>query len=572
MRLKMKKLPLGISNYEQLITNNYIYVDKTKYIEKLEDLSDHTIMFLRPRKFGKTFFKSTLEFYYDINKKDKFDELFKNTYIGKNPTINRNKYCILRFNFSGISTETIEETIKGFKREVASSIEVFVQKYGLNFFVNRECEAEGILDDLFKAFYIQKPEEKIYVIIDEYDHFANELLGFRTDEFKNLVSKNGKIRKWYEILKKGTETVVDRIFITGVAPVTLDSTTSGFNIARDITRNINFNDMLGFSQKDVEYLMDELEIPKDKQKELLPIIKTNYDGYVFSTMIKENMENYRLYNSNMTLYFLNMYQEQNNMPEELVDINIISDYSKIEAFMDLCQNMNKMELLEKIVAGDLIESELTEKFNAEIEFGEKELVSLLFYLGYLTIKEKDFDVIEFGVPNDVIRKIYSDYFLEYIKRRSGITNEISQKEILKEIFLEGKINKLLEILQEFLTNLSNRDYARFDEKYVKVIFYSICRMLKSLYVKSELEVGGKYADILLIPKDEIKERYSILIEFKYIKQEDYEKDNSLLKQKQDQAKEQLQKYRNTEEIKMLPKLKSYSVVVIKDRIKYEEIN
>ena len=568
----MRKLPNGISNYEQIVKENRIYVDKTKYIEKIEDLSDHTIMFLRPRKFGKTLFTSTLECYYDINKKDKFDELFKNTYIGKNPTPNRNKYCILRFNFSGISTETIEETIKGFKREVASSIEVFVQKYGLNFFVNRECEAEGILDDLFKAFYIQKPEEKIYVIIDEYDHFANELLGFRTDEFKNLVSKNGKIRKWYEILKKGTETVVDRIFITGVAPVTLDSTTSGFNIARDITRNINFNDMLGFSQKDVEYLMDELEISKEKQKELLPIIKTNYDGYVFSTMIKENMENYRLYNSNMTLYFLNMYQEQNNMPEELVDINIISDYSKIEAFMDLCQNMNKMELLEKIVAGDLIESELTEKFNAEIEFGEKELVSLLFYLGYLTIKEKDFDVIEFGVPNDVIRKIYSDYFLEYIKRRSGITNEISQKEILKEIFLEGKINKLLEILQEFLTNLSNRDYARFDEKYIKVIFYSICRMLKSLYVKSELEVGGKYADILLIPKDEIKERYSILIEFKYIKQEDYEKDNSLLKQKQDQAKEQLQMYKSTEEIKMLPKLKSYSVVVIKDRIEYEEIN
>ena len=568
----MRKLPNGISNYEQIVKENRIYVDKTKYIEKLEDLSDHTIMFLRPRKFGKTLFTSTLECYYDINKKDKFGELFKNTYIGKNPTSNKNKYCILRFNFSGISTETIEETIKGFKREVASSIEVFVQKYGLNFFVNRECEAEGILDDLFKAFYIQKPEEKIYVIIDEYDHFANELLGFRTDEFKNLVSKNGKIRKWYEILKKGTETVVDRIFITGVAPVTLDSTTSGFNIARDITRNINFNDMLGFSQKDVEYLMDELEIPKDKQKELLPIIKTNYDGYVFSTMIKENMENYRLYNSNMTLYFLNMYQEQNHMPEELVDINIISDYSKIEAFMDLCQNMSKMELLEKIVAGDLIESELTEKFNAEIEFGEKELVSLLFYLGYLTIKEKDFDVIEFGVPNDVIRKIYSDYFLEYIKRRSGITNEISQKEILKEIFLEGKINKLLEILQEFLTNLSNRDYARFDEKYIKVIFYSICRMLKSLYVKSELEVGGKYADILLIPKDEIKERYSILIEFKYIKQEDYEKDNSLLKQKQDQAKEQLQMYKSTEEIKMLPKLKSYSVVVIKDRIEYEEIN
>ena len=568
----MRKLPNGISNYEQIVKENRIYVDKTKYIEKLEDLSDHTIMFLRPRKFGKTLFTSTLECYYDINKKDKFEELFKNTYIGKNPTPNRNKYCILRFNFSGVNTDTIESTLKGFREKVDLGINAFVESYGLDFYNNPEQSTEALLGNLFQAFRFQLIEQKIYVIIDEYDHFANELLGFRTDEFKNLIAKNGKIRKWYEILKEGTETVVDRIFITGVAPVTLDSTTSGFNIARDITRNINFNDMLGFSKKDVEYLMDELEITKNKQKELLPIIKTNYDGYVFSTMIKENMENYRLYNSNMTLYFLNMYQEQNNMPEELVDINIISDYSKIEAFMDLCQNMSKMELLEKIVAGDLIESELTEKFNAEIEFGEKELVSLLFYLGYLTIKEKGIQKCKFQIPNDIIKEIYTKYFLKYISKKANIvTDSIDTETINSELLFKGNIQKLLDILKEFLTNLSNRDYARFDEKYVKVIFYSICRMLGTLYVKSELEIGGKYADILLIPKDDVKERYSILIEFKYIKQEDYEKDNSLLKQKQDQAKEQLQKYKNTEEIKMLPKLKSYAAIVIKDRIEYEEI-
>ena len=568
----MRKLPNGISNYEEIIKENRIYVDKTMYIEKLENLSDKTLMFLRPRKFGKTLFTSTLECYYDINKRDKFDELFKNTYIGKNPTPNRNKYCILRFNFSGVNTDTIESTLKGFREKVDLGINAFVESYGLDFYNNPEQSTEALLGNLFQAFRFQLIEKKIYVIIDEYDHFANELLGFRTDEFKNLIAKNGKIRKWYEILKEGTETVVDRIFITGVAPVTLDSTTSGFNIARDITRNINFNDMLGFSKKDVEYLMDELEITKNKQKELLPIIKTNYDGYVFSTMIKENMENYRLYNSNMTLYFLNMYQEQNHMPEELVDINIISDYSKIEAFMDLCQNMSKMELLEKIVAGDLIESELTEKFNAEIEFGEKELVSLLFYLGYLTIKEKGIQKCKFQIPNDIIKEIYTKYFLRYISKKANIvTDSIDTETINSELLFNGKINGLLEILKKFLTNLSNRDYARFDEKYVKVIFYSICRMLGTVYVKSEPEVGGKYADILLIPKDEIKERYSILIEFKYIKQEDYEKDNSLLKQKQEQAKEQLQKYKNTEEIKMLPKLKSYAAIVIKDRIEYEEI-
>ena len=567
----MRKLPNGISNYEKLIEENRIYVDKTMYIEKMEDLADSTIMFLRPRKFGKTLFTSTLECYYDKNRADKFEKLFGNTYIGKNPTPNKNRYCILRFNFSGISTNTVEETMKGFREKVDLGINRFVTDYEIEFYNNPDQSTEGILGSIFEAFRTQRRDEKIYVIIDEYDHFANELLGFRTDEFKDLVAKNGKIRKWYEILKEGTESVVDRIFITGVAPITLDSTTSGFNIARDITKNIMFNDMLGFSKEDVKYLMTEIDIPEEKQKELLPTIKENYDGYVFSDMIKNEYEKYKMYNSNMTLYFLNLYQEENKIPDELIDNNIISDYRKIEAFMDLCQNMNKIELLEKIVAEEPVESELTEKFNAEISFGEKELISLLFYLGYLTIKENEFGVLKFVTPNEVIRTIYSNYFLEYIKRKAGINEEIKNGEMIKEILLEGKIDKAIETLGTFLTNLSNRDYQRFDEKYIKVIFYSICRMLGAVYVKSELEVGGEYADILIVPKEKIQERYGVLLEFKYIKQEEYNKNPELLQQKQQEAKSQLERYTKTEELKAIPNLRSYAVVVIKDKIEVEEL-
>lgn len=463
----MRKLPNGISNYEQIINENRIYVDKTRFIEKMENLSDNTIMFLRPRKFGKTLFTSILECYYDKNKADRFEELFGKTYIGKNPTANKNRYCILRFNFSGISTNTVEETMKGFREKVDLGINRFVTDYEIEFYNNPEQSTEGILGSIFEAFRTQRRDEKIYVIIDEYDHFANELLGFRTDEFKELVAKNGKIRKWYEILKEGTESVVDRIFITGVAPITLDSTTSGFNIARDITKNIEFNDMLGFSKEDVKYLMAEIEIEEEKQEKLLPIIKENYDGYIFSDMIEEQYEKYKIYNSNMTLYFLNSYREQQKIPNDLVDTNILSDYRKIEAFMDLCQNMNKIELLEKIVAEEPIESELTEKFNAEISFGEKELVSLLFYLGYLTIVKKGFSKCSFKIPNDVIRKIYSEYFLEYISRKAKIiTDQIDTEKINEEILLNGKIEKVIDILEMYLTNLSNRDYQRFDEKYI----------------------------------------------------------------------------------------------------------
>ena len=566
----MRKLPNGISNYEDIVAENRIYVDKTMYIEKMEDLADKTIMFLRPRKFGKTLFTSTLECYYDKNRADKFDELFGNTYIGKNPTPNQNRYCILRFNFSGISTNTVEETMKGFREKVDLGINRFVTDYEIEFYNNPEQSTEGILGSIFEAFRTQRRGEKIYVIVDEYDHFANELLGFKTDEFKDLVAKNGKVRKWYEILKEGTETVVDRIFITGVAPITLDSTTSGFNIAENLTRDIDFNDMLGFCKEDVKYIMTELDIPEEKQEELLPIIKENYDGYIFSSEIKENMEKYKIYNSNMTLYFLKKYITRNEIPDELVDTNIISDYGKIEAFMNLCQNMNKIELLEKIVAEEPVESELTEKFNAEISFGEKELISLLFYLGYLTIKENEFGVLKFTTPNEVIRTIYSNYFLEYIKRKAGINEEIKNGEMIKEILLEGKIDKAMETLGLFLTNLSNRDYQRFDEKYIKVIFYSICRMLGSIYVKSELEVGGEYADILLVPREKIYERYSVLLEFKYIKQEEYNKRPELLEQKKKEAIEQLKRYDNTEEISSIPKLRSYAVIVVKDKIEIKE--
>ena len=285
----MKKLPYGISNYEKIIEENYEYIDKTQYIEKLENLSEPNIMFLRPRKFGKTLFTSVMENYYDVKKADKFEKLFGDAYIGKNPTPNKNSYNILRFNFSGIDTSTVETTIQGFKNKVANSINLFINYYNMEFYVNYEQEAEEILDSLLKAFLIQKQEEKIYVIIDEYDHFANELLGFYPEEFKNLVSKNGKIRKWYEVLKQGTETVVDRIFITGVAPITLDSLTSGFNIGTDITRDERFNEMMGFTQEELIKLLNEQEISKEEQEKIIPIMKENYDGYKFTLRGKERI-------------------------------------------------------------------------------------------------------------------------------------------------------------------------------------------------------------------------------------------------------------------------------------------
>ena len=563
--MTMKKLPYGISDYERIVENNYYYIDKTMYIEKLENLPEPYIMFLRPRKFGKTLFTSTIENYYDINKKEKFQELFGETYIGKNPTKLKNSYYILRFNFSGIDTTNEETTIKGFQKKIMSSVRMFVEKYELDFYINAEDEAENILNNLIKAFNIQKADKKIYVIIDEYDYFANELLGFKTNHFKNLVSKNGKVRKWYEILKEGTESVVDRIFITGVAPITLDSLTSGFNISSDKTKDERFNEMIGFTENELKKLMNDQNINEESQEEILPIMRQNYDGYKFSLYGKE-----KIYNSNMCLYFLNNYIELGRVQEELVDVNIASDYNKIGNMLSLCKNENRINIIEKTVLGEKLPTKITQKFNPEIGFGEKELLSMLYYLGYLTIVGEKLGKVELKVPNQVMKEIYAEYFLELIERETELKIEENEYDkILQEIAIEGKMDAFVKTVERYLKNLSNRDYERFNEKYVKLLFYSIAMNFDIYDVKSEMEIERGYSDLVLSPREEQKNKgyYSIIIEFKYLKKEEEKK----LKNMQKEAKQQLERYCNTRYIKDIKKISKYIIIAINDKLYVEKI-
>ena len=557
------KMPYGISNYEKIINDGYYYVDKTMYIEKLENLPETNIMFLRPRKFGKTLFTSVLENYYDKNKKESFEKLYGNTYIGKNPTKLKNSYCILRFNFSGINTENEETTMKGFKEKVTISIEGFTKKYGIEFYINPEQTVEGMTRSLIEAFKIQKPQEKIYIIIDEYDHFANELLGFNTEQFRNLVSKNGKVRKWYEILKEGTETVVDRIFITGVAPITLDSLTSGFNIGTDITQDEEFNEMIGFTEEELKEILKNQEISLKEQEKIIPIMKENYDGYKFCLKAKN-----QIYNSNMCLYFLSRYIRLGEIPDKLIDTNIASDYSKIGKMLDLCKGENRLEILRKTVQGEPIVNTIIEKFNPAKEFTENDMISMLYYLGYLTISGELVGIPELTIPNKVMKEIYADYFMQMMDKEAEfrIDNNANQ-EILIQLAKEGRIDKIVEILKIYLNNLSNRDLIKFDEKYIKLIFYCIAMNIKAYSTKSEMEVNRNYPDILLVPRDSSKGYKAVMVEFKYIKKGEVAK----LEDKQKEAKEQIERYSSFEDIKDIQGLRKYTIVVVTNDIYVEEI-
>ncbi|MGB0931318.1 MAG: AAA family ATPase, partial [Chitinophagales bacterium] len=267
----MMKIPYGsVGTFNDLVTQGYLYVDRTMYLEKLEALNKKHLFFLRPRRFGKSLFVSVLEHYYGLEHQDKFDRLFGKYYIGQNPTPLRNSYLVLKFNFSGINTATNETTHKGFLSNVRIGISRFLKKYSSifnpkNLEVLQNISApEIMLNQLWYWVQTESQGKKVYVLIDEYDQFTNEMVAYRFEEFKKVVGRNGWIRKFYETLKIGADDgIIDRTFITGVTPVTLDSLTSGFSIASDLSTDFRFGEMMGFMHEEVKDILKKIGVEED---------------------------------------------------------------------------------------------------------------------------------------------------------------------------------------------------------------------------------------------------------------------------------------------------------------------
>ncbi|MCR4431000.1 MAG: AAA family ATPase, partial [Tepidanaerobacteraceae bacterium] len=209
------KIPYGISNFKSLREQGYLYVDKTPYIEKLENLNSKYIFFIRPRRFGKSLFLSTLEHYYDVNAEENFLKLFGDLYIGKNPTVFRNQYLILKMNFSGLNTSTKRELKQSFHLRVLDSIVNFLNIYSSSFenMLGIKEKIEHMADTgsaLIKFIdAVKTTGKKIYLIIDEYDHFANDIIAMgEKDFYKDIIRASGFVRDFYETVKIGTESVI----------------------------------------------------------------------------------------------------------------------------------------------------------------------------------------------------------------------------------------------------------------------------------------------------------------------------------------------------------------------------
>ena len=348
------KLTYGISNYKRIATQGYYYVDKTPFIHKLENPNEPYVFFLRPRRFGKSLTVSLLNYYYGIEYKKEFQELFGNYFIGKNPTQRSNSYYVLNFDFSRIDTKYPVSTFEGFLMNVKTGLKVFNSRYKLL----DKSDIEKVLSlkspnfmliEFFALYKQYHNEKKIYLIIDEYDHFANELIAFQLDEFSKIVSKNGFVRKFYEAIKTATfEGIVDRLFATGIMPITLDSLTSGFNIARNVTLDKEYNEIMGFTEKEISDLIEEIckSCPECDKNKIIQDMRDWYNGYLFHKDAQE-----KVYNPDMVLYFANYLIKDKNCtyPERMLDANIASDYGKVRNLISVKDRKQNIRILEEFL-------------------------------------------------------------------------------------------------------------------------------------------------------------------------------------------------------------------------------
>ncbi len=507
-----KRIPYGISNYQTIAREGYLYVDKTRFIRVLEENQEPFVFFLRPRRFGKSLFVSLLSNYYDRLQKGHFDEFFTGTDIWKNPTSKRGSYYILNFDFSGISTSSENQLVESFSRKIHNYLNLFLAKYDIPITLQTHSSPADVLAEFF-SLVSTRIEGQIYVIVDEYDHFAHELLGFDIDLFHQSLGGNGFIRKWFEVLKEATTTVVGRIFATGVSPITLDSLTSGFNIARDLTRSPRLHEMMGFTESEVTWLIHEALPEELIFPGMMETLREYYDGYCFS-----EDGTARLFNSDMVLYYLARCLDRQKPPEKLLDSNIISDYSKLEKLMRIKAPDQNFSVLTRITSDGFVSANLTEIYTLDISFSEDDFISLLFYLGLLTIQESLPGRVQLKTPNYVIHGLYHDFMMQMISREAGLDVQSSViADAIYQIAYSGKCDKLVSLVEEILHAFSNRDYIGFDEKYLKILIFAYAHMSTLYLVKSEYEVAGGYIDIAFLPREPWHPDYYALFELKYIK-------------------------------------------------------
>ena len=554
----MKALPYGLSDFPRIRCEDYYYVDKTRFIEMLERQPPYLFL-IRPRRFGKSLFLAMLEAYYSIDYAGRFEELFGELYIGQHPTKRHNSYMVLRFNFSEVSSK-LEFVERSFCEYCCMVMKNFILKYehllgsGIWEVVNPdETNPEQMLAAL-KEYVSRTDCPRIYLLIDEYDNFTNTILSsYGQERYQEKTHGEGFIRGFFNNIKDSTSNAgaaVERLFITGVSPITMDDVTSGFNIGTNISMLPQFNDIIGFSEDEVRkmitYYKDENALPEDVTVDrLVELMKPWYDNYCFSSRKLEE----RMFNSDMTLYFLNSYLQQQLPPETMVDNNIRTDYSKLRHLIRIDKTFGvNTSVIQQIVTEGSITAQISTSFPAEKLTDTENFKSLLFYFGMLSIQGTDFGSAILGIPNLTVREQLYTYLVEAYREAKMFDLDLSSfSGLVKGMALRGEWEAVFRFFARELERQSAIREFIDGEAHVKGFLLAYLGLTQGYVLFPEHESSKGYADFYMMP-DLLHQpdiAYSYIVEVKYTKRDASEGEIASLKK---EAAEQLVRYAADEKV------------------------
>ena len=550
MKQNVKRLPYGINDFEAIIEQNQYYVDKTMYLPLLENQPSN-IFFIRPRRFGKSIFLSMLHAYYDCSKKEKFQALFGDLWVGKHPTPLQGKYQILHLDFSyvGGSIEKLEENFNMYLRVKLDGFMRVYQEFYLADFKEKFFKSDSAVEKL--ALLQDETATKgipLYLIIDEYDNFTNTVLN---EQGENVYWAITHADGFYRDVFKKFKGMFERIFITGVSPVTLDDVTSGFNIGWHISTKPEFNQMLGFSLEEVRkmfaYYKEVGGIPATSDIEaMIDEMKPWYDNYCFSEDALRTQS--KVFNCDMVIYYLRNYMDRGEAPKEMIDPNTKTDYNKMKKLLQLDKlDGDRKGVIRTIAETGQIVAPLTETFSAYSLTDPQIFTSLLFYYGMLTIKGTRGDKMILGIPNNNVRKQYYGYLKDLYEEKAYVdTNQLT--DYYYDMAYEGRWREGLQFMADAYSKVSSVRDGIESERNLQGFFMAYLNLNNYYYTAPELELNHGYCDFFLLPNlTHYATKHSYILELKVLSKKDYEakpEDGKLSKAEVQwqEAEEQIKRY------------------------------
>ena len=548
-----KLLPYGMMNFAVIRRDDYYYVDKTSFIPLIER-SDRFFFFIRPRRFGKSLTVNMLQHYYDVNAKDKFDALFGDLYIGKHPTKDRNSYLVLKLNFSLVSAE-LHNYRKGLDDHCSIVFDYFCDVYAdyLPEGIKEKMQAKDGAVNQLEYLYMEcaKVNRKIYLFIDEYDHFTNTILSDADslNRYTDETHKTGYLRAFFNTVKSGTDSSIERCFITGVSPVTMDDLTSGFNIGTNYSLSSEFNEMMGFTEDEVRQMLAYYSTTchfNHSIDEIIEIMKPWYDNYCFAP---ESYDTTTMYNSNMVLYFVKNYVLYGKVPRDMIEDNIRIDYEKLRMLIRKDKEFSHdASIIQTLVSQGYIAGELKRGFPAVSIVDPDNFISLLYYFGMLTVSGTHEGKTKLTIPNQVVREQLYTYLLNTYNEADLNFSNYERSELSSALAYRGEWLVYFDYIADCLKRYASQRDKQKGEFFVHGFTLAMTAQNRFYRPISEQDTQAGYVDIFLCPLLDIFPDmvHSYIIELKYAKYKDPE---SRVEELRREAVEQANRYADTDTVK-----------------------